>query len=150
MKKYCIVSIVILLIWFSMDMIGFSIGGVILVEAAWNSIDGVWWLIFLTLSILFIVKDKIGKYLLSIFILLWLFIQFFSHWYFTLFGASDKKKISYNQFFKETYHIMPSSDTMVIPDFYHIVLHILILATLIFLIVFCVRNWKKVSEDINK
>lgn len=146
MKKKCIVLIVILFIWFSMDMIGFSIGDVVLVEAAWNSIDGVWWLIFFTLIILFILKDKIGRYLLSIFVFIWSAIQFFSHWYYTLFGASDKKTILYNQFFKETYHIIPSSETMVIPDFYHIVLHILITINLIFLISFCVYNLKKVSE----
>lgn len=149
MKKICIISIVILLLWFTLDLTGFSIGDVTLVEAAWNSIDGVWWLIFIALSILFIVKDKIGKYLLSVFIFLWVIIQYFSHWYYTLFGASDKKIISYNRFFKETYHIIGPSETMVVPDLYHIVLHILILETLICLIVFCINSKKTVYENIS-
>ena len=83
MKKYCIRIILLLFIWFSFDMTGFSIGDTILVEAAWNSIDGIWWLMFLLISILFILKDRIGKYMLFIFIFLWSIIQFYSHWYYT-------------------------------------------------------------------
>lgn len=145
MKKICNTSLAILFVWFSMDMFGFSIGDKILVEAAWNSIDGVWWLLFLTFWILFVIKDKIGKYLITIFVYLWSVIQYLSHWHYTLFGASAKKIVSYNQFFKNTYHIIPSSDSMVIPDFYHIVLHILILVTVICLSVF-LYNSKKVFK----
>lgn len=140
MKKICIFTMALLFIWFSLDMIGFSIGNITLVEAAWNSVDGVWWLVFLICSILFIIKDKIGKYMLSVFVFLWAVIQFYSHWYYTLFGASEEKIISYNQFFKETYHIIPSSKTTLIPDFYHIILHIFILVTLFSLIIFFINN----------
>lgn len=150
MKKICIVSLSILLIWFSMDMTGFSIGDIIFVEAAWNRIDGVWWLIFLVLYFFFYVKDKLGKYILTVFLFLWTVIQFFSHWYYILFGASDKKIISYNQFFKDTYHIIASSDTMIIPDFYHLVLHILILVNLISMFVFCLYTMNLMSKDINE
>jgi len=136
MKRICIISIVILFFWFSMDMTGFSIGGLTLVESAWNSIDGVIWLIFLGLSILFIFKEKIGKYMLTIFVLLWAVIQFVFHWRYTLFGASEQKIISYNRYFKETYHIIPESDKILIPDLYHIVLFLLIIETLICLILF--------------
>ncbi len=148
MKKSCMVSIALLFIWFSMDMTGFSIGNVTLVEAAWNSIDGVWGLIFLFLSILFIIKDTIEKHPLTLFIFVWLVSQYFSHWHYTLFGASDKKINAYNQFFSETYHIIPPSHTVVIPDFYHIVLHIFILSTLSCLTVFCVYNRKSVPRNI--
>lgn len=142
MKKISIYTISLLFIWFSLDMTGFSIGDFTLVESAWNSIDGVWWLLFLTFSILFIIKEKIGKYMLSIFIFLWAMIQFYSHWYYTIFGASEEKIISYNQFFKETYHIIPSSNSILIPDLYHIILHILILITLFSLIIFIINNRK--------
>ena len=146
MKKICVFFIFILFMWFSMDMTGFKIGKFTLVEAAWNSIDGIWWLIFVSLSIVFVIKDKIGKYLLSIFMFLWLLIQFFSHWYFTIFGASDSKISSYNHYFEETYQIIPSSDTIIIPDLYHIVLHILITITMISLLVFFKYNRKIVSK----
>jgi hypothetical protein len=124
-------------------MTGFSVGDIILVEAAWNSIDGVWWLIFLLFSILFIIKDKTGKYMLFLFVFLWSIIQFYSHWYYTLFGATEEKIFSYNNFFKETYHIIPSSKTILIPDFYHIILHILILATLFSLFLYIIDNKKQ-------
>ncbi|MFN2363990.1 MAG: hypothetical protein ABR596_06805 [Halarsenatibacteraceae bacterium] len=149
MKKISIYTLLLLFIWFSLDMIGFSMGDFILVEAAWNSIDGVWWIIFLTLSIIFILKEKIGKYLLSVFVLLWAVIQFYSHWYYTLFGASEKTINSYNQYFKETYHIIPSSKEILIPDFYHIVLHILILTTLFSLVLFIINNRKNNVKDAN-
>jgi len=142
MKKYCISIISLLFIWFSFDMTGFSIGDTILVEAAWNSIDGVWWLIFLLISILFIINDRIGKYILFIFIFLWSIIQFYSHWYYTLFGTTEEKIISYNNYFKETYHIIPASETIIIPDFYHIILHILILTALISLFIYIINNSK--------
>ena len=149
MKKICVYTLVLLFIWFSLDMTGFSIGDFTLVEAAWNSIDGVWWIIFLILSTLFILKEKIGKYLLSVFVLLWAVIQFYSHWYYTLFGASEKTINSYNQYFKETYHIIPSSKEILIPDFYHIVLHILILTTLFSLLLFIINNQKNNGKDTN-
>ncbi|QVK16967.1 hypothetical protein KHQ81_08660 [Mycoplasmatota bacterium] len=150
MKKVCIILLSILLIWFSMDMTGFSIGDIIIVEAAWNSIDGVWWIIFLVLCFFFYIKDRLGKYILTVFVFLWTVIQFFSHWYYTLFGASDKKIISYNQFFKDTYHIIAASDTRVIPDFYHIVLHIFILVNLTCLVIFCIYNCNSMSKDIDE
>jgi len=64
MKKKCMYIIGLLFFWFTLDMTGAKIGEIILVEAAWNTIDGVWWLIFLALSLLFFYKDKVGRYLL--------------------------------------------------------------------------------------
>ena len=149
MKKISVYTLVILFIWFSLDMTGFSIGDFTLVEPAWNSIDGVWWIVFLILSILFVLKEKIGKYLLSIFLLLWAAIQFYSHWYYTLFGASEEKIDSYNQYFKETYQIIPSTKEILIPDFYHIVLHILILTTLFSLVLFIINKRRYDKKDAN-
>lgn len=40
-----------------------------------------------------------------------------------------------NRYFAKTYHIIPASDTVLIPDFYHIVLHLLIVAVFVFLII---------------
>lgn len=87
--------------------------------------------------------------MLSVFVFLWAVIQFYSHWYYTLFGASEEKIISYNQFFQETYHIIPSSKTILIPDFYHIILHIFILATLFNLIIFFITNRKNYERFVN-
>lgn len=58
-------------------------------------------------------------------------VQFFCHWYYTIFGASEKKLRGYNQCFRETIHLLPASETRVVPDLYHIVLHLLLLSNLL-------------------
>jgi len=147
MKKKCMYIIGLLFFWFTLDMTGATIGEIILVEAAWNTIDGVWWLIFLALSLLFFYKDKVGRYLLLVFVSLWAIIQFSSHWSYTIFGVSKEKLVSYNEFFKETYHIIPASDEILIPDFYHIILHILILLALYYLIFYIFRSNELEKEN---
>lgn len=146
MKKKCLFIIFLLFIWFSLDMTGASVANITLVEPAWNQVDGVWWLIFLILLILFIFKEKFGKYLLLVFILMWTIIQFNCHWYHTIFGTSEEKINSYNQYFKNTLHIIPSSGKIVIPDFYHIVLHLLILISLINLIRYNIYALKRKNK----
>ena len=67
-------------------------------------------------------------------LILWLVIQFFCHWYYTIFGASEIKLKGYNECFKETVRIIPVSETRLIPDMYHMVLHMLILINIVFII----------------
>ena len=69
-----------------------------------------------------------GKWILFAILVLWFVIQFFCHWYYTLFGASEQKLKGYNECFQGTLRLIPKSEKRLIPDFYHIVLHILILA----------------------
>lgn len=64
-KKLCIIANSALLVWFFFDMFGFSIGNFVLVEGAWKDIDGIWYLIFIGLFILFCAREKYGKYPLS-------------------------------------------------------------------------------------
>jgi len=142
-KKLCIIANGILLAWFFFDMFGFAIGNFVLVEAAWNSIDGIWFLIFAGLFVLFCVKDKYGKYPLSVFVIIWAVIQFTSHWYYTVFGVSEEKLVGYNKFFSNTYRIIPVSYSRLIPDFYHIMLHLFILFALSCMIAYCIKEKKK-------
>jgi hypothetical protein len=116
-------------------MTGFKIGNLILVESAWKG-DGIFFLIYIALFIIFYLKEKQGKYLLTIFLTLWLVIQLFSHWYYTIFGASEKKLLGYNRYFANTYHIIPASNSILVPDMYHILLHVFILSALVFMIMF--------------
>ena len=62
---------------------------------------------------------------------LWFIVQFMCHWYFTIFGASERKLQGYNECFRNCVRIFPMSDKRLIPDLYHIVLHILILLNII-------------------
>ena len=76
-----------------------------------------------------------GKWVLFGILLLWFAVQFMCHWYFTIFGASEAKLKGYNECFKGTVRIFPESETRLVPDLYHIVLHLLILANLILCLV---------------
>ena len=58
-------------------------------------------------------------------------IQFFCHWYYTIFGASESKLKGYNEYFKDTVRLIPMSEKRLIPDLYHIILHILILLNIV-------------------
>ena len=71
-----------------------------------------------------------GKWFLLGVLVFWFAVQFFCHWYYTFFGASEKKLKGYNDCFKNTVHIIPSSETKLIPDLYHIILHLLILTNI--------------------
>lgn len=121
-------SILVLLFWFTLDITGFSVGDFCVVESpGLLSLDTLWWLIFIVLIFFYKFNEKIGKIFLTIFIGIWIFIQYSSHWHYTFFGVSEKKLISYNNYFSKTYHIIEKSDKILIPDLYHIILHALLI-----------------------
>lgn len=72
-----------------------------------------------------------GKWILLGILLLWFAVQFMCHWYFTIFGASERKLQGYNDCFRGAVRLFPMSDKRLIPDLYHIVLHLLILLNII-------------------
>ena len=88
-KKYVIITCLVLLIWFFLDMIGVKFGDKYLVSQSFSE-DGVFFIIYTILVLLFIFKEKIGKYVLNIWLFLWFITQFFSHWYFTIIGQGAK------------------------------------------------------------
>ena len=72
-----------------------------------------------------------GKWILLAVLTLWFIVEFFCHWYFTIFGASQRKLKGYNECFRNTVHIIPASETRLIPDLYHIIQHTLILLNIL-------------------
>ena len=72
-----------------------------------------------------------GRWILFAILVIWLVIQFFCHWYYTIFGASESKLKGYNECFKDTVRLIPMSEKRLIPDLYHIILHILILLNIV-------------------
>ena len=80
--------------------------------------------------ILYGILPSVGKWRLFAVLPLWLVIRFFRHWYYTLFGATEEKLKEYNACFSNTLHIIPASETRLIPDLYHMILHLLILVIL--------------------
>lgn len=81
--------------------------------------------------ILFHLLQPTGRWILLGILVLWFVVQFLCHWYYTIFGASESKLKGYNDCFRGTVRIFPVSETRLIPDLYHIVLHILILLNII-------------------
>ena len=98
-------------------------------------------LVLFTLGIgSFLLWEPIGKWVLFVELALWLIEQFFCHEYFTIFGPSSKKLKGYNECFEGTVKLFPVSETRLIPDLYHIVLHLLILADLVLTVILLVVN----------
>lgn len=136
-KKVTVISNLILLGWFFLDMVGVYFGKNILVSQSYKD-DGIYFIIFVFALLLFLLKDKIGRYVLFIWLFIWFASQFYSHWYITIFGPWERM----NTFFADTIKIIPSSN-IYIPDLYHTVLHILILISLGSLIIFWLSQRKK-------
>lgn len=76
--------------------------------------------------------QPIGKWILLTILVLWFIVQFLCHWYYTIFGASEKKLKGYNDCFKDTIRIFPVSEKRLVPDLYHIILHVFIMGNIIF------------------
>lgn len=120
-----------LFIWFFLDMIGVAFNDQVLVTQSWKE-DGLFFLIFLVSLLLYIFKEKVGMYILSFWLIMWFIIQFYFHWYYTIFGPWEGK----NNYFSNTIKLINTSEIYV-PDLYHIVLHILLLFSLISTLSYC-------------
>jgi hypothetical protein len=121
-----------LLAWFFGCIVTYKIGRRTLVDGMGiHSAEFLMLLIFAGSILSYLLFPWIGRFLVLAALLFWLIVQFFCHWYYTLFGASDKKVKGYNECFKNTIHLFPQRDDKIIPDLYHIVLHLLILVNII-------------------
>ncbi len=137
-KKIMIIFNLLLFLWFFLDMTGLSIFGNTLVSRSYKE-DGIFFLIYLVLLLGFLINEKIGLYILTLWLFLWFMTQFLSHWYFTIFGPWEKKR----QYFSETIKLFQTKEVY-IPDIYHIVLHVLILLALIGCIRYFICGKKKI------
>ena len=72
-----------------------------------------------------------GRWILFGVLALWFAVQFYCHWYYTIFGASEKKLRGYNDCLRDTVRLFPMSEKRLVPDLYHIVLHLLILICIV-------------------
>ena len=129
-KNIAIISNIVLMIWFFLDMIGVSFDQNVLVTRSYKE-DGVFLILFVIVFVWFLFKERIGKYMLSAWLMMWLVMQFIFHWVFTIFGPWEGK-INY---FADTIKLIPS-EVVYVPDLYHIILHLLILTALISLIIY--------------
>lgn len=124
---------IVLWIWFFGCIRTYRIGKYLLVEGMGiKSAEFVMLCLYSIGLISFHFLQPSGKWILFAILMFWLVVQFFCHWYYTIFGVSEKKLEGYNKCFKDTIHILPVSEKRLIPDLYHMILHILILGNMVF------------------
>ena len=127
MYQYIIAVSCLLWIWFFGCTISWRFGKVLLVEGVGiKSAEFVMLLLFTASVLLYSLMPQYGIWVLLFVLLAWLCVQFLCHWRYTIFGASQNKIRGYNDCFKGTLRLFPMSESRLIPDLYHIVLHILI------------------------
>ena len=128
----------LLLLWFTFDITGLKIGQTKLVTSAFidEPIDFVFWLIFIGSIVLFILNDKVGKYVIAGFIFLWSGVQL------SIYFQSKSGIESYNQFFSDTHHIIEASENFIVKDTYHLILDVLILLAFISTILYIILKLK--------
>lgn len=136
-KKISIIANSILLIWFFLDMIGVAFDNRLLVSRSWQE-DGIFFVVFIVAFLCFILKEKIGKHILSSWLFIWFASQVYFHWYFTIFGPWEGKI----KYFRDTVKLIPSK-IVYIPDLYHIVLHMLILVSLASTMIYSIKTKTK-------
>ena len=122
----------ILFVWFFGCICTYKFGTRILVEGVGvKSAEFVMLCLFSVGILFFWWIPPFGEWLLLSVLLFWFIVQFFCHWYYTIFGASEKKLKGYNECFKDTIRLIPASDSKLIPDLYHILLHLFLLANIL-------------------
>ena len=131
-----IITIIIqaaLWIWFLGCVTTYRIGDKLLVEGVGvKSAEFAMLCLYSTGLACYYLLAPAGKWILLGILVLWFVVEFFCHWYFTIFGASERKLKGYNECFRGTVRVFPMSDTRLVPDFYHIVQHTLILLNILF------------------
>ena len=117
----------LLWIWFLGCVVTWRFGRVLLVEGmGFKSAEFGMLCLYSAGLLAFYLLRPAGRWILFGILALWFAVQFFCHWYYTIFGASERKLRGYNDCFRGTARLIPMSETRLIPDLYHIVLHLLI------------------------
>ena len=122
-KKTFLICQILLLIWFFLDMTGVYFKDSYLVTRSYID-DGLFFLIYLSTVVLFLIKDTIGKWAVLAWSVIWFIAQFMSHELVTITGNGYENKTHYFEGAVKWLEI----DGVYVPDVYHTVLHILILA----------------------
>ena len=108
----------LLWIWFLGCTITWRFGKRILVEGmGFRSAEFVMLCLYSIGLISYYFFQPTGKWILFAILVLWFVIQFFCHWYYTIFGASKQKLKGYNECFRGTLRLIPVSEKAPNPGF---------------------------------
>jgi hypothetical protein len=145
-KKMTLLFTGLLFCWFLLDITGLTLGNTIIVVSAFidEPIDIAFLVIYGILIYLFVRHEKIGKWLVSVYLLVWSITQgsqYFSNDF-----------TGYYRFFADegTHRILPENSAFLVKDTYHIILDTLILAAFIGSIIFLIqqlRNARMTSDQ---
>jgi hypothetical protein len=128
-KKAALIVLSVLIIWFALNITGLRIGDFTYVVSAFidEPVDVAFFAVFCVFTFLFIRFERVGQWLLLLFLVGWAFMQG------SMYFRSAEGIKSYNDFFRNegTHRLFPMSNTLLIKDTYHIILDILILAALV-------------------
>ena len=129
---FTLIAQLLLWIWFLGCTITWRFGKLLLVEGMGiKSAEFVMLCLYSIGLIAYYLFQPAGSWILFAILVIWLVIQFFCHWYYTIFGASESKLKGYNECFKDTVRLIPMREKRLIPDLYHMILHILILLNIV-------------------
>ena len=125
----------VLWVWFLGAVFTWRFGKVLLVEGMGVKSAECFMLVLFSAALgAYLLWEPVGRWVLAGVLALWLVVQFFCHEYFTLFGASPQKLAGYNECFAGTVKLFPPKEGRLIPDLYHIVLHLLLAAGLVLVV----------------
>lgn len=136
MRNVKTVLFALLTLWFTLVLIG--IPGLV-TKGSWRGLYGLLELILIVLFIGHLQKWKVEPLLTLVGLIIWGSMQFVSHWYGFFFGASANQLTQYYGMFSGTYRFFPKSPTRIVPDAFHTVLGLLIVANLV-VVIFQVRS----------
>ena len=143
-KRMFLISQLMLLVWFFLDMTGVYFDDCYLVTRSYKE-DGIFFLIYLVTVLLYIFKENVGKWAVLGWSIMWFVTQFMNHELVTITGRGYEGKLKY---FADSLYWL-KIDGMYIPDVYHTVLHILILAVIITAIIY-IMNKKDTDREVDE
>lgn len=135
LKPVFLITQLLLLAWFFLDMIGVYFNDGYLVTRSYKE-DGIFFLIYFSAVVLFIIKDRIGKWAVLIWSVIWFITQFMNHELVTITGNNYEGKMRYFDGALKWLDI----EGVYVPDVYHTVLHVLILAVIVAGVIYVVRS----------
>lgn len=138
LKISYLITQVLLLAWFFLDMTGVYFTDGYLVTRSYKE-DGIFFLIYLAAVVLFIIRDKIGKWAVLIWSVIWFITQFMNHELVTITGNNSEGKMRYFEGALKWLDI----EGVYVPDVYHTVLHVLILAVIVVGVIYVIRSKKR-------
>jgi len=121
--------LIMLLVWFAVVVIGLTINNIIIAERGSDLITIAWLALFVGCVASYFFIPSIGQFVTLGFQFVWIVMQSLN-----FIRPTPRKVANYNKVFRNSHHIIPPSDTYVIPDTAHIILLSLLVLSFVFML----------------